>query len=180
METFNSMSKEEKIKEQVKKLDGVSKFLSLREIKELPNILWEDESVENLAQGIYSNGNGLLVATNKRILFVNKGLIWGLTVEDFSYDKISSIEYNTGLIFGKIIIYTSGNKATIDQIEKKKAREFADFARARMTATTVHASLPVQNNNLDVASQLEKLAALKEKGLLTPEEFDQQKKKLLS
>lgn len=32
---------------------------------------------------------------------------------------------------------------------------------------------------VDVASQLEKLAALMEKGILTKEEFDAQKKKLL-
>ena len=40
-------------------------------------------------------------------------------------------------------------------------------------------SAPAQAATLDVASQLEKLAGLKEKGLLTQEEFDSQKKKLL-
>ena len=37
-----------------------------------------------------------------------KGFIFGLKVEDFPYDKISSIQYETGLIFGKLTIFTSG------------------------------------------------------------------------
>src|SRR4051812_25141567 len=96
----------EEIKSQIKGLGGLDTYLGRREIKELPKILWHDEKVENIVQGFYNNGNGILVATNKRLVFVDKGLLFGLKVEDFPYDKISSIQYETGLLMGKLTIFT--------------------------------------------------------------------------
>lgn len=173
----------EQIQSQIQKLDGVSSFLAKKEIKELPNILWHDEEVKGLIQGFYNNGNGLLVATNSRLIFINKKLLGGIVVEDFPYDKISSIQYETGLMFGKITIYTSGNKALIEQTDKKMARTFCDEARERISnkpAVAAAAPVAVQGGGqIDIADQLQKLAALKESGILTEEEFQVQKKKLL-
>jgi hypothetical protein len=89
---------------QAKRIDPNSTFWAKREVKQLPKILWENEVVEDLAQGVYTKGQGLLVATNKRLIFIYKGILFGITVEDFSYDKISSIQYHTGLFFGEIVI----------------------------------------------------------------------------
>ena len=38
----------EQVKTQIQKIDGLSKFIGRREVKELPSILWENENVENL------------------------------------------------------------------------------------------------------------------------------------
>ncbi len=130
----------EEIQEQIKRLDGTSKLLGFKEIGELPNILWEDEKVEAIIQGRYADRNGILVATNKRLIFVEKGLLWGLRVEDFEYSKVSSIQYNAGLILGKITVFAAGNKAEIDQVPKQQGKTFTDYVRARMTGATPHAS----------------------------------------
>jgi len=174
------------IESQIRNLDGFETFLGRREIKELPNILWTDETVENVIQGTYNNGNGILVATNRRLVFVDKGILFGLKVEDFSYDKISSIQYETGIFFGKLTIFTSGNKAVVDNVIKAKVRVFGDWVRARISAPKEKAvqESPThsQNNtqdNVNIADQLERLAKLKEKGFLTEDEFTSQKKKLL-
>lgn len=176
----------EEIKSQIQNIDGFEAFLGRKEIKELPNILWHDERVDNIIQGTYNNGNGILVATNKRLVFVDKGLLFGLKVEDFPFDKISSIQYETGIIFGKLTIFTSGNKAVIDNVLKKKVRVFGDSVRARISShkdtpsTQATPTQPTNNTNkLDVVEQLERLAKLKETGILTEEEFLAQKKKIL-
>ena len=57
----------EEIKNQINSLDGMSQFLGRKEVKELPDILWDDENVEKIIQGTYNNGNGILVCTNKRL-----------------------------------------------------------------------------------------------------------------
>ena len=171
----------EEIKIQIQRLDGVSRLLGRREIRELPNILWEDEIVEKIVQGLYENGQGILVATNKRLLFVDKGLIYGLRIEDFPYDKITSIQYETGLLFGKIKIFASGNKADIEQVDKKQARDFAEYVRARISGAKEHASIPKNKPAYDdVITQLERLAKLKAQGVISDEELLSQKKKLLS
>lgn len=171
----------EEVKDQISRLDSASKFLGHKEIKELPNILWEDEKVEKIVQGLYEKKQGILVATNKRLVFVDKGLIYGLRVEDFPYDKVSSIQYKTGLLFGELTIFSSGNKADIQQIEKKQVRDFCDYVRARITDVKEHASSPSegQKTSLDLADQIKKLADLKNQGLLTEDEFNAKKKQLL-
>lgn len=172
----------EQIQEQLKGLDGTSKLFGRKEIKELPSILWEDEKLEKLIQGFYGGGQGILAATNKRLVFVDKGLLYGLRVEDFPYDKITSIQYETGFALGKLIIFASGNKAVIENVEKTQVKVFAEFIRARISIVKEHASytVPQQNNaNDDLIAQLEKLAELKDRGILTEEEFTAKKKQLL-
>lgn len=180
------MSKEQAIRDALSRIDGVSKFFGKWEIDELPNILWDDEVPERIVQGFYKNGNGILVATNKRVIFVNKGWV-SLKVEDFPYDRISSIEYGTGLVLGKIIIYSSGNKAVIEQVSKEYVRDFADYVRARSTKASSHASTPPVAHTTpmspgvdDPLSKLERLAKLRDQGAISPEEYDLLKKKLLA
>ena len=84
----------------------------------------------SVQQGMYNGGQSLLVATNERLVFINKGMIYGLTVEDFSNDKITSIQHETGMMFGTVTIFASGNKVTVKQIQpKERARAFAEGVR---------------------------------------------------
>lgn len=173
------MAKEEAIEQALRKIDGVSKLLSRKEVKELPSLLWEDELPEALSTGRYNNGNGIVVATNKRAIFIDKGLM-SLTVEDFPYDRISSIEFHTGMMMGDITIYTSGNKAEIKSIPKDQVRPFAEFLRARITSAVPHQSQQASpGGSDDHIAQLERLASLKAQGAITEQEFEAEKSKLL-
>lgn len=172
-------SKLEEIKAHIAslKIDNISTFLGRKEINELPNILAATENVDHIVQGTYNHGQGILVSTNRRLVFVDKGLLYGLKVEDFPLDKISSIQYETGLIFGSVKIHTSGNVALIDNIEKAGARKFAEFVRDKLSQPKETAAPAAQP---DVLDQLEKIAKLKESGILSQEEFTEQKMKLLA
>ncbi|VXC12214.1 Short C-terminal domain-containing protein [Flavobacterium sp. 9R] len=170
----------EEIKKQIKaiNLHNSSVYLGRREINELPNILASTEKIDNIAQGTYNNGQGILVSTNRRLIFVDKGIIFGLKVEDFPLDKISSIQYETGLLLGSIKIFTTGNVAKIDNVEKSSAKSFSEFVRDKLSQPkeVITSTIISEPSILD---QLEKLAKLKESGILTEDEFFEQKKKLL-
>lgn len=175
-------SKNEKlneIKAEIKNLNlsNVSTFFGRKEINELPQILAENEKIDHIIQGTYNNGNGILVSTNRRLVFIDKGMIYGLKVEDFPLDKISSIQYETGLILGKVKIHTSGNIASIDNVEKASSRIFAEFVRNKLSKPKE----PIAQNSQEpnVLEQLEKLGKLKDSGILTEAEFSEQKAKLL-
>lgn len=170
-----------------KKLDTSTQWLRKKEFEELPNVLWEDELAEQLIPGTYAGHAGLLVASNKRVIFIDKGFV-RLRVEDFPYDKITSLQYKTGLLFGEISVYASGNKAEITNIAPKElVRPFAEFIRARLTSISQHASQPpnVQalanptSGGVDVVSILERLGDLRAKGILTEDEFQVEKRKIL-
>jgi hypothetical protein len=199
----------EEIQQQVSAVEGGSRFLARKEIKELPSILGAGERVEQLAPGFYNGGIGLLVATNRRIVFVDKGMLYGLRVEDFPYDRINSIQYKTGLLLGEITIFASGNRAEISQVEKSVVRQFGDYVRARIdraavqaaaaaapgarppavqggaTPTASHAPPPMPPPQIPAAaddviiSKLERLAALKQQGILNEQEFLEQKARIL-
>jgi hypothetical protein len=169
----------EEIKSEIQnlKLDNISTVFGRKEINELPQILAPTEHIDNIIQGTYNNGQGILVSTNRRLLFVDKGLVYGLKVEDFPLDKISSIQYETGLLLGKVKVHTSGNIATIDNVEKASARKFAEFVRDKLSQPKESQTQVAPQT--DILGQLEKLAKLKENGILSEEEFAEQKKKLL-
>ena len=152
------------------------------EIKELPNIIQDDETIKDIVPGFYDQGSGILVATNRRLIFVYKGLMWGLKVEDFPFDKISSIQYELGMLGGELEIFASGNEAKIKAVAKDRCRAFCEHVRSLISTSVKKEDAPsaAPASNDDMLSQLERLAKLKEAGALTDEEFALAKKKLLS
>ena len=172
------MSIQDRINSKITNLSSYERFLSRKEIKELPSILWENEIVENIIMGIYNNSIGLLVATNKRLVFLDKGF-FRLKVEDFDYSKISSILYSTGIFRGKLIIFASGNKSIITDVRNSKLRVFGDWIRAKISRPSenvINANHGFGFNKLD---QLERLAKLKAQGILNDTEFNIEKLKIL-
>lgn len=164
------------------------KFLGRKEIKELPAILWEDEEVERLITGTYQRGTGILVLTDRRLIFIDKGMIAGLKVEDFGIDRISSVESSTGLVMGSLTIYASGNKEEFSNVPKDALTGFATHLRARLggAATapvppqTPAPSLASAPAPVSLADELGKLAALRDAGVLSEDEFETQKQRLLA
>lgn len=169
----------DEVNAQLESIDGWTKFLSRREINELPNVLWPKERIEQFGGGTYEGKRGVLVATNRRLIFLDKGLI-RLKVEDFPYDKVTSAQVETGLIWGKLTILASGNKAVIDNMPKDQARSLGDHVRRRLNKPSPQQPGPERGTpSDDVVSQLERLAKLRQQGLLTDQEFVAQKRRLL-
>ena len=98
-------------------------------------------------------------------------------------ENINSISFQTGLLFGAIEIWHGGARMLIENCDKKTVKPFTDAVNAAMQAIKKGqgsaSQAPVTSSSDDVVSQLERLAALLEKGILSQEEFQAQKKKLL-
>ena len=165
----------EEVQEQIKNVEGIGKLMSGRSIKELPKVLWDGEEIVDGASGQMDGKNGLLVATNKRIIFIEKGLI-GSKVRDIPYDKMSSLEYGTGMLFGSIKFYASGNRVEIDKIQTARVQPFAEGLRARITGAQEHRSAQAP---MSAVEQIKQLAELRDQGILSDDEFDAKKKELL-
>ena len=178
----------ESVKAELAALGTANSLVVRREVRDLPKILWEDERILGALQGMYAGGNGLLVATDRRLLFVDKKLIGNrVKVEDFPYEKVSSIQYQLKILFAEVTIFATGNRAEITQISPKgQARTFCESVRARMTAgpskEPAHATGESETESeFDrMASRLERLGALRDQGLLSELEFAEQKAHLLS
>jgi hypothetical protein len=157
-----------------------------REMKRLTTYLWEGESVHLMAAGRYGGGTGLVVLTDRRLLFVMDGVM-RQTIEDFPLDKVSSVQWSSGMALGTLTIFASGNKADIDQMNKKDGKQIADTVRARLAAPKPQPFAPPVNQappqpaaGPDVYEQLRKLGELRDLGVVTPEEFEHKKRELLA
>jgi hypothetical protein len=159
------------------------KMGSKREIKRLPEHLWENERVDLLTGGTYGSGTGVLVLTDRRLLFLKDGVM-SKTSEDFPLEKISSIQWSTGMLLGKITVFASGNKAEILNVQKQDGKMITDAVRARTAGGTsapseVPAPVAPPASGPDVYEQLRKLGELHQAGVLTDEEFTVKKQQLL-
>ena len=105
-------------------------------------------------------------------------MLYGLKVKEFPIDKITSVSYKTGLIYGKFTI-TSKEDAVIELVDKNEIRPFAEHVTNKLNSKKTESSVNTSSED-DVVSKLERLAALKEKGILTDEEFLEQKTKILN
>ena len=150
-----------------------------RSIERLPDILWEEEVPETLVYGTYNNLRGILVATGKRLVFVNRGWFGALVINDFAYDGISSIESKTGLGLGEITIYVSGKKEKLNSIPNNQLRPFADILRKNVLLAHGDTSDSQPVLLTSVAGELETFVKLRDEGVISDDEFQAQKTRLL-
>ena len=75
------------------------------EIRELSQILMDNEKIITAVTGRYFGGFALLVATDHRLLLIDKKILF-LTVDDIRYDMISEIDFNSRLFDSTTHIYT--------------------------------------------------------------------------
>lgn len=175
---MSKKSRLDEIKEELEQLDINPTFFARKEIRELPNILSEDEKIVYLVEGRnkITTHHIVLVATDRRLIFVDKEFMYGLKVEDFSYSKISSIQYETELMLASIDIHVSDDIVEIDGVGKYDAELFCEKVRNFMSRPEEYFQNKSEPSTLD---RLEQLGRLKESGVLSEEEFNEQKKKLL-
>src|SRR5438094_363047 len=79
-------------------LGGLRGKLALPELRELPKLLQPGEDVVSLVQGWLRGKAGVLVATTDRLLFLDKGWLFGLHYEQFAYPQLTAVQYDGGLV----------------------------------------------------------------------------------
>ncbi|MDN5477980.1 MAG: PH domain-containing protein [Chryseobacterium sp.] len=175
---MSEKSRLDEIKDELEILDINPTIFARKEIHALPDILSENEKIVYLIEGRnkLTNHHIILVATERRLIFVDKEFMYGLKVEDFSYDKVSSIQYEKSLMLASIDIHISENILEIDNVGKYYAELFCEKVRDFMARPREYFKSKSEST---VLHQLEQLGRLKDSGILTEEEFFAQKKKLM-
>ncbi len=132
---------------------------------------------KNLVESIYGSYDydpdslvsskwGVLAATNKRIIIYKEDS----NIDSFQFENISSIELEKN-IEGYIIkiLLTDGRKKSFEAIKEGDPKKLFD-----------HINNKIKNNNSDIYDKIERIFELKEKGILTEEEFNKEKERLLN
>lgn len=141
------------------------------------------ESVHAVVMGSYeteilghdSVRTGILMATDLRVMFYAKKLT-GYDLEVFPYSNISSIETGKGMLSHHLAFFASGNKVKMKWISVGDVPAFVASVKSRIGKQ--EQSTPEAHD--DPATQLTKLAGLRDAGVLTEEEFKSKKEEILS
>lgn len=103
------MVSQEEVLAQLKRIGFNENAWGRAEVRELHNILIPEETIFECVNGIYEGGFALLVATDVRVLLIDKKPFKFLTVEDLRFDMINEIDYNHRLM-GAYVGISTGNR----------------------------------------------------------------------
>lgn len=76
--------------------------------------------------------NGIMVATNQRVVFFTKKL-FGYELETFYYSRISSVSGGRNFLGEFVKIHTTGNTATLKWIKDGEAKVFFEFVNNQIS-----------------------------------------------
>jgi hypothetical protein len=93
----------------------------------------DDEEIISLACGRYFGSFALLVATNQRMLLIDKRVFF-MTIEDIRYDMISEIDFNMQQVYAaNLTVHTMNKTHKFTSIKnKRQLRELATYTQKRV------------------------------------------------
>lgn len=174
------------VKQQIKDYPHSYIFWTDKEIRKLPKILDADERVLAVTSGYMGKSTYLLVLTPRRLLFLNCGMLFGLRLFQVPLDRIQALDSESLIAIGSISVWDGASSFRVGMILKSsilpfiQATESARKAYNERKLQVEHSKPETHGAVPDIATQIAKLAALKDSGYLTDEEFTAQKKKLLA
>ena len=139
---------ETRIRRQLREL-GMSKIAMLRsEIKYLPRIIHLDEQVGGVAYGSYEGGFAVLVATDKRVIFLDKKPM--ATIEDeITYFVVSGVSLSSAGINSTVSLHTRIKDYTLQTLNEKCAEGFVRYIEARCIEHNIEKEVKYDYNNPD-------------------------------
>jgi len=146
-----------------------------KEVKELTNIINDDEIITYATSGVYDGHTWLVVSTNKRIIFLDKGMLFGVNQIEIPLSKVNAVKYKKGLFVGEIEIWDGASMFRVKSVLKKTLIPFINAVN-----NSIEEMKKTQNSpKLSVADEIMKFKRLLDEGAITQEEFDKKKKELL-
>lgn len=173
------MKSEKQIKAMIDALgDKVITLGAKKEVKFLPNIIQDDENILYLTSGVMEANTWLVVATSKRIIFLDKGFFYGLKQMEVPLDKVNSITQNTGILFGSITIYDGVSEKEIRNVVKNTVTPFANAVNSALQELKNPTRTQYLGTN-DSKERLDRIKVLRDQDVISEEEYAKKREEIL-
>lgn len=136
-EVHKGMVSTQNVTAQLKRIGVSVNYWGAAEVRELQHILMPEEQLVNLINGRYENGFATLVATDRRLLLIDKKPLY-LTIEDLRYDTVAEVDYSARLLDATIRIMTFNKTLTFTTIRQRRLRELGNFVQQRVMELRHH------------------------------------------
>ena len=107
-------------------------IVSRGEYRMLPEVLQMGEQPKCIITGNYNNRNGMLVATDRRLVFLDKQFFGAMETETILYNALSAVEWSTGVMMGSITLHAHGKANKVTNVDKKYVRYFANYLETKL------------------------------------------------
>lgn len=171
----------ENVEAQLKGIGLYDDWHKREEIECLPDIMIDSEKILTISSGLSSGNTWVIVATNERVILLNKSPLYKLKHFELPYSKITGIMHKTGILMGDLTICTEEDETVVTMIPKDSLKQLVEVITNHIDSkpeTYIKANCAACFEE-DFITKLERLAALKEKDMLTDEEFSAAKTKVL-
>lgn len=127
------MSNEKDILDRVEELDDISVFLRKEDFyleSAIREVIEVGEKVTSMVRGLHGNSRGLVVCTDRRVIFVGRDFSNPLSLKTKSYmgNSVRSIKYRKGIVYGKLVVVTeSGKTEEIKMIPNYQAKDLLKY-----------------------------------------------------
>lgn len=174
----DNQEKVDVIKQQLKEAGVESLWGTKKEVKALPDIIdiSGGEKILYAANAFVATNSVLAVCTNKRVIFLDHGMVYGSKATDIPLDVINGVSYSKGLMLGSIAVTNGATTVQIENMQPYSTEKLAEAIKKAAAKFKQKSSKPEPNNDL---SQLKDLKQLLDEGIITEEEFTAKKKQIL-
>lgn len=121
------------------------RFFGRGAVKELANIINPGESIKHCIYGSYQGGHALLVATDHRVLLIDKRPMF-LNIEDIRYEMLTEVFFAGRLLNAQVRLRTGSRVLEFTAIADARLRKFYTFTQDQVTRVRQleHQTLGVQ------------------------------------
>ncbi len=128
---------------QLKSLNLRFRLFGRSEIRELRRLLESGEKVLHCVYGYYQGGSGLLIATEKRVLLIDKRPFY-LNIEDMTYDTLRHVDVILKSMQSSLNLHDGKKKLTFRSISDARLKNMKNYIADMIELSTKNQVVPIQ------------------------------------
>ena len=117
----------EYVEKQLAKVNAKKRLGVGKELKHLHEVINKGENILGHTRGFYNKNTWLICITDRRVLFLDKGMIYGMKSAEIPLDNVSSVNYETGILVGSITVTAGGAEKKVGKLRKQDVKDISNL-----------------------------------------------------
>ena len=117
----------EYVEKQLAKVNAKKRLGVGKELKHLHEVINKGENILGHTRGFYNKNTWLICITDRRVLFLDKGMIYGMKQAEIPLDNVSSVNYETGMLTGSVSVTAGGAEKKIGKMRKQDVKDISNL-----------------------------------------------------
>ena len=135
------------IKSQLSRLRLHMWIFGRAEVRELRKILKPGEVIVHCAHGYYHGGSGLLIATNERLLLIDKRPFY-LNLEEMKYQNIKGVDVAQHLLTATISLHSGYQNIRFKSVSDARLKMIAEYVEEEIQVARRRFAKVFSNSNV--------------------------------